>query len=76
MSKVRRNRSVLRKIVEYSIVVAIIVLIACIYYNIADQVLELYRLNGKKDYTQIKAHLKSFGLKGAFIIAFLEMAQM
>ncbi len=72
----RKNRSLLRKIIEYSIVVAIILLIGYVYYNIADQVLELYRLNDKKDYTQIKTYLKSFGVKGAFMIAFLEMAQM
>lgn len=73
MEKKRKN---LKRVLEYSVVLLLVIGIILIYYSVAQEITDFLRMGEKKDYIAVKKYLQDFGTKGAFIISILEMLQM
>lgn len=70
------KRKLPRRILEYTFVASIIVVVIFLYTIVAREVAPLFKMNVRKDTEQIKEYLQSFGIEGLAIIVALETLQM
>lgn len=65
-----------RRMLEYLLLVSILAAIVAIYLSAVDDIATLFHLSKSRDFAAARDYLESFGLRGAAIVAILEMLQM
>ncbi|MBR2871587.1 MAG: VTT domain-containing protein [Clostridia bacterium] len=65
-----------KRLLEYSFILLLVAGIVLIYFAVAKEIAEIFRMSETKDYKAVKTYLQDFGWKGGVIIAILEMLQM
>lgn len=70
------RKKVLKRILEYAFLLLLLAGVVLIYLAVASNIADILSLNNGSDYIAVKEYLQDFGIKGAGIIAILEMLQM
>ena len=70
------GKNLRKRLLEYSFILVLLAAIVLIYFAVAQEIAEIFKMNKNSDYTAVKAYLQDFGIKGAAVIAILEMLQM
>ena len=70
------KKSLRKRVLEYGFLLLLLAGIVLIYVAVAQEIADFFYMGKAKDYDAVKEYLSSFGIKGAGVIAILEMLQM
>ncbi len=69
-------KKIRKRIFEYAFLLVLLASVVLIYLSVASNIADIFAMNNGSDYTAVKEYLQDFGIKGAGVIAILEMLQM